>query len=319
MIAGQGEIAGLSKTMDIRRLRAFVKIVDIGSITRASSVLHIAQPALSQQIAALETHFGKPLLLRSKRGVVPTEAGKVFYKHCQLILKQLDQAEQEITSSSTDISGFVSVGLAPLSLGPLLAAQLMKTMRAERPGIVLHINENVGGVISELIMTGKMDVALIYDPGGIPGVSFDPVRTEELFFVTTHADKDGGTDIGFENAVSDALILPSPIHTVRQVIDTTLARTGHTANVIAQTESISVLTNAVGEGLGSTILPHSAAKALQRRLPEARRFRIRRPNMKVHMAICVSDQLPLSEPAAIVLHYLTELARSASEGNEDVR
>ena len=58
--------------MDIKRLNAFVKIVDIGSITRASAILHIAQPALSQQIAALETHFGKPLLLRSKRGVVPT-------------------------------------------------------------------------------------------------------------------------------------------------------------------------------------------------------------------------------------------------------
>jgi LysR family nitrogen assimilation transcriptional regulator len=303
--------------MDLRRLHAFVKIVDIGSITRASSVLHIAQPALSQQIAALETHFGRPLLLRSKRGVAPTEAGKVFYKHCQLILKQLDQAEQDITSSSTDVSGFVSVGLAPLSLGSLLAVQLMKAIRREHPGIVLHINENVGGVISELIMTGKMDVALIYDPGGIPGVSFDPVQTEELYFVTTHADTENGKHINFETAVSDALILPSPIHTVRQVIDTTLARTGLTAKVIAQTESISVLANAVGERLGSTILPLSAAKALQRRLPEAGRFRIRKPNMKVHMAICVSDQLPLSEPAAIVLHHLTELARSTSEGDED--
>ncbi len=232
-------------------------------------------------------------------------------------MKQLDQAEQEITSSSTDVSGFVSVGLAPLSLGSLLATHLMKTMRREHPGIVLHINENVGAVISELIMTGKMDVALIYDPGGIPGVSFDPVQTEELYFVTIDADKDGGADISFEKAVSDDLILPSPIHTVRQVIDTTLARTGHAAKVIAQTESISVLANAIGEGLGSTILPLSAAKALQRRLPEARRFRIRKPNMKVHMAICVSDQLPLSEPAAIVLHHLTELALSPSQGHED--
>lgn len=302
--------------MDLRRLHAFVKIVDIGSITRASSVLHIAQPALSQQIAVLETHFGRPLLLRSKRGVVPTEAGKVFYKHCQLILKQMDQAELDIISSSTEVSGFVSVGLAPLSLGSLLATQLMKTMRRKHPGIVLHINENVGGVISELVMTGKMDLALIYDPGGIPGVSFDPVQTEELYFVTTEARSDGDGDINFADAVSDALILPSPIHTVRQVIDTTLARARLTAKVIAQTESISLLANAIGEGLGSTILPLSAARALQRRLPEARRFRIQQPNMKVHMAICVSDQLPLSEPAAIVLQHLSDLAQSTSEGLE---
>lgn len=300
--------------MDLRRLHAFVKIVDIGSITRAASVLHIAQPALSQQIAALETHFGRPLLLRSKRGVVPTEAGKVFYKHCQLILKQMDQAERDIASSSGEVSGFVSVGLAPLSLGSLLATQLMKTMRREHPGIVLHINENVGGVISELIMTGKMDLALIYDPGGIPGVSFDPVQTEELYFVTTRPGADGETDIAFAEAVADSLILPSPIHTVRQVIDTTLARTGLATQVVAQTESISLLANAMTEGLGSTILPLSAARAVQRRVPEARRFRIRQPNMKVHMAICVSDQLPLSEPAAVVLHHLAELAQQTAQG-----
>lgn len=304
--------------MDLRRLHAFIKIVDIGSITRASSVLHIAQPALSQQIAALETHFGKPLLLRSKRGVVPTEAGKVFYKHCQLILKQMDQAELDITSSSTDVSGFVSVGLAPLSLGSLLATQLMKTVRQRHPGIVLHINENVGGVISELIMTGKMDLALIYDPGGIPGVSFDPVRTEELYFVTTASDRTHDGEITFAEAVAGDLILPSPIHTIRQVIDTTLARANLSAHVVAQTESISLLANAMGEGLGSTILPFSAALAVQRRLPEAVRCRIRQPNMKVHMAICVSDQLPLSEPAAVVLNHLGELARETAHGIGEV-
>lgn len=298
--------------MDLRRLHAFVKIVDIGSITRASAVLHIAQPALSQQIAALETHFGRPLLLRSKRGVVPTEAGKVFYKHCQLILRQMDQAELDIKSSSTDVSGFVSVGLAPLSLGSLLATQLMKAVRRRHPGIVLHINENVGGVISELIMTGKMDLALIYDPGGIPGVSFDPVQTEELYFVTTVPDAAGDGEVTFAEAVSVDLILPSPIHTIRQVIDTTLARAGLSARVVAQTESISLLANAMSEGLGSTILPFSAALAVQRRLPEAVRFRIRQPNMKVHMAICVSDQLPLSEPAAVVLNHLSELARETA-------
>lgn len=302
--------------MDLKRLHAFVKIVDIGSITRASSVLHIAQPALSQQIAMLEAHFGKPLLLRSKRGVVPTESGKVFYTHCQRILKQMEQAELDIMSSSAEVSGFVSVGLAPLGLGSLLATQLMKILRTKHPGIVLHINENVGGVISELVMTGKLDVALIYDPGGIPGVSFDPMQTEELYFVTTKADWEGDEEIKLADAVSDELILPSPIHTVRQVIDTTLARARRTAKVIAQTESISLLANAVGEGLGSTILPLSAARALQRRLPEARRLRIRQPSMKVHMAICVSDQLPLSEPAAIVLQHLSELAQSKPVGLE---
>lgn len=295
--------------MDIRRLRAFARIVDIGSITRASSILHIAQPALSQQIASLEAHFGKPLLVRSKRGVVPTEAGRVLYRHCQIILKQMDQAELEVTTSDESISGFVSVGLAPLSLGSLVATQLMKKIQEEHPGIILSINENVGGVISEMIMAGKMDIALIYDPGGIPGVSFEPVQTEELYFVTMKPPADDDPEVSLADVVETPLILPSPIHTIRQVIDTALARARLKATVISQTESISILAGAMAEGLGATILPRSAAMALQKRVPAAKRFRIRKPNMKVNMAICVSAQLPLSEPASVVRASLADLAQ----------
>lgn len=292
-----------------------MKIVDIGSITRASAILHIAQPALSQQIAALETHFGKPLLLRSKRGVVPTEAGKVLYRHCQMIIRQMDQAEQDIVASSEDIVGSVRVGLAPLGLGSLVATQLMRTIRDTHPGILLYINEAVGGgVISEQIMTGKMDVALIFDPGKIPSLSFEPISTEELYFVATHLESPEDGEISFAEAVSQPLILPSTVHTIRQVIDTTLSRAGATAKVVAETESISILSNALIEGIGSTILPESAARAVMRRAPDARSYRIRRPNMKINMAICVSAQLPLSEPAAVVRDHLMRLAAEMMRG-----
>lgn len=299
--------------MDIRRLNAFVKIVDIGSITRASAILHIAQPALSQQIAALETHFGKPLLLRSKRGVVPTEAGKYLYRHCQTILRQMEQAERDITTSSEDITGTVSVGLAPLGLGSLIASQLIQVIREKHPGILLYINETVGGgAISEQIMTGKMDVALIFDPGKIPSLSFEPVCNEELIFLGAPMDSAEDGEITFAEAVSQPLILPSPIHTVRQVIDTTLARAGLSAQVIAQTEAISILSNALADGMGSTILPQSASRALLRRFPDAHSYRIRRPNMKISMSICVSAQLPLSEAACVVRDELMRLTTEAS-------
>lgn len=294
--------------MDIKRFYTFAKIVDIGSITRASRILNIAQPALSQQIASLEAHFCKPLLVRSKRGVVPTDAGKVLYRHCQTILKQFDQAELEITGSGNGISGHVSVGLAPLSLGSLIATKLIMAVQDAHPGIVLHVNENVGGVISEMIMAGKMDIALICDPGGIPGVEFQPVQTEELYFVTITQSTEADGEITLAEAISGPLILPSRIHTVRQVIDMALSRSQLKANVIAQTESFSVLAGAVGEGLGATILPRSAARAIQERLPRAACFRVRKPIIKINMAICISGQLPLSEPASAVHDCLAALA-----------
>ncbi|MFK7891286.1 MAG: LysR substrate-binding domain-containing protein [Granulosicoccus sp.] len=299
--------------MDTRRLHAFVKIVDIGSITKASAVLHIAQPALSQQIAYLESHFGKPLLIRSKRGVVPTEAGKVLYRHCRLILKQMDQAQLEISSSERGISGFVAVGLAPLSVGSLVATRLIMLLKEEHPGIILHINENVGGIISEMVLAGKMDIALIYDPGSIPGLSFEPVQTEELYFVTTQALHGDSDEVLLADVVANALILPGRIHTLRQVIDMSLSRADLEASVVMHTESMSMLAGAMAEGLGSTLLPRPAAKALCKRLPEAKSYRIVKPGMQVNMAICVSKQLPLSEPAMVVRTRLTELIQQIAD------
>lgn len=295
--------------MDTRRLAAFVKIVDIGSITRASAILHIAQPALSQQIASLETHFGKPLLLRSKRGVVPTEAGRILYKHCQTLLRQMDQAEHDIFASSEQITGNVTIGMAPLGLGSLVAAKLMRTVRETHPGIALYINEPVGGgPISEQIMTGRMDAALIFDPGPLPSLVFETICTEELHLVGLDLPEPEDGDISFAEAASYPLVLPSPIHTVRQVIDTTMARVGIMPRVVGQTESISILSNALAEGMGCTILPGSAAHAVRRRIPTVRSFRIRRPNMRIAMAICTSAQLPMSEAAHVVRDHLARLA-----------
>ena len=99
--------------MNLRRLKYFVKIVDIGSLTQAADVLHIAQPALSQQLATLEGEVRQQLLLRTKRGVTPTEAGKVLYRHAQLILRQCEQARVDMNAAGRGVSGAVSVGLAP--------------------------------------------------------------------------------------------------------------------------------------------------------------------------------------------------------------
>lgn len=99
--------------MNFRRLKYFVKIVDIGSLTQAAEVLHIAQPALSQQVATLEGEFNQQLLIRTKRGVTPTDAGKILYTHARAILRQCEQAQLAVHNVGQALSGQVSIGFAP--------------------------------------------------------------------------------------------------------------------------------------------------------------------------------------------------------------
>ena len=87
--------------MDMRQLRYFVQIVESGSLAKASRQLFIAQPALSQQMARLEDEVGKPLLLRSSRGVVPTDNGEALYHHAKFMLRQMDQAVSVARQDST--------------------------------------------------------------------------------------------------------------------------------------------------------------------------------------------------------------------------
>lgn len=304
--------------MDTRRLHAFVKIVDIGSLTRAAAILHIAQPALSQQIVALETHFGKQLLVRSKRGVVPTDAGRMLYRHAQVMLRQLEQAQTDIEASGTMVAGRVSVGLAPLSTAAALALPLLQTVRQRFPGIILQINENVGGIISEMIMTGKMDVAFIYDPGAIRGVDFEPILTEELFLVAPAAmlDPSDADEIAVQEVAKLDLVLATRIHTVRQLVDTTFRRVGVDAKVIAEIESVPTIARAIWSGLGATILPWSSANAVMSGHDDVVVRRITKPSMQVKVSICTSDQLPLSEPAKAVSDILTELAHQFADDHQ---
>jgi len=115
-------------SVDFKKLRNFVKIIDAGSMSRAASILRTAQPALSQQLSALEAHFRQKLLIRSNHGVAPTEAGRTLYRHAQILLKQLDQAEADVVRSASTIGGHVSIGLATYGATGAISLPLLKKM-----------------------------------------------------------------------------------------------------------------------------------------------------------------------------------------------
>lgn len=301
--------------MDTRRLYSFVKIVDAGSITRAADILHIAQPALSQQVSMLEALFNQQLLIRSKRGVAPTEAGRTLYRHAQLILRQIDQAHAAVNVSGRAPAGSVSVGLAPYSTGAALALPLLRAVRDRYPDIVLHINENFGGVISEAIMTGRMDMAFIYDAGPIRGVQFEPMRTEDLFLIAAsgNAVPDSTADeVSVADLADIGLLLPSRIHTIRQLVDATFQRASLEPKVVGEIESVLTLVSAVGAGLGATVLPWSAARAILDGQDLVVR-RIVKPTIEVKLSLCTSDHQPLSEPALAVHDLFHELITSFAQ------
>lgn len=294
--------------MNFRRLQCFVKIVDVGSMTQAADLLHVAQPALSQQMLALEAEVRQQLLVRTKRGVTPTEAGTALYRHAQLILRQVEQARADMNAAGQGLSGAVSVGLAPGTAAADLAVPLLRTVRERHPGIVLYLNETYGTTLSELIMTGRMDLAVLY--GGttaVHGLSFHLLLLEPLFLVGPRVMAAPGETVALADVVQMELVLPRPYNIVRKMVNDACAGSGLVPHVVAEIESDGTLTAVIAEGLGATILPESMARRVVA-ATGAWRARLVEPSIEAPLALCQSDHLPLSEPAQAVKDVLVDLA-----------
>lgn len=293
--------------MNLRRLKYFVKIVDIGSLTQAAEVLHIAQPALSQQIATLEGEFHQQLLVRTKRGVTPTEAGRVLYRHAQVILKQFEQAQADVQQSGRALSGQVSVGLAPGTAAAALALPLLKAVRGRHPDIVLYLNESLGATLIDQVMNGRMDMAVLY--GGrsiVQGLRFEPLLSEQLMLVAPGARLQGREHVVLADLRDVDLLLPRSHNYLRKYVDEAFASQQITPRVVAEIESAATLSAALASGVGATVLPASAARAVAEAI-HAHVCRIESPAIEVPLALCTSDHLPLSEPAQAVRAIVLEL------------
>src|SRR3546814_13966161 len=98
--------------MNLKQLQYFARVFEMQNMTRAAESLHVAQPALSQQIALLEDDLGVRLLIRGARGVPPTHEGTLHYRHAQTLLRQVDTTRSPLARNDSLIPGGVLIGLA---------------------------------------------------------------------------------------------------------------------------------------------------------------------------------------------------------------
>lgn len=297
--------------MDTRKLAYFVQIVDSGSITKAAAALHVAQPALSQQVSSLESDLKQRLLIRSKKGVEPTAAGHTLYRHAQMILRQVEQARQDVETSGATPSGRVSIAIAPYSMASSLAPQIISEVNRRYPDIVVHLTEIYGGVLSEAIKNGRLDMALIYEPGPIRGVQFTTMIVEDLYLVISpEAGIPAATEeISLRDVAELGLFLPERIHTLRQIVERGFDEDKLRLRLMGEVESVPSLARLLRANLGAAILPRSAADALFHE-EDFQVLRITGPALQSKIALCTADHEPLSEAASAVLIILKEMLQN---------
>jgi DNA-binding transcriptional LysR family regulator len=133
--------AGKGGGLQLRHLRYFVGIVDAGSFSRAAAAIHVAQPALSQQIAELEEELGVALLQRHARGIGPTAAGEVLYREAVVILRQIEQLPGMVRSTGGEPDGVVALGMSS-TLAATLGGPFIQACRERLPKVMVKFQED---------------------------------------------------------------------------------------------------------------------------------------------------------------------------------
>ena len=300
--------------MELRQLRYFVAIVDHGSLSRAALVLHVAQPALTQQLRQLEEELGTKLLHRSAQGVHSTDAGKVFYEHALAILKQVADAKSAVTQSAERPAGAVTLGL-PHSISGALALPLLTAVRERYPEITLQLTEELTGNLGEQLKSGRVNLAVLFDDGQLASFATTPLAEEELRFICRSESAPAQDSMTLAQALATTLILPGLQHGVRPRIESTARNAGlHTVNVI-EINSIAILKSAILADMGATILPVAPVLAEVER-GAMRALPIRDPAISRTVVLCASKNIPLTNAASAVSRLVAQVAASLCESGK---
>lgn len=247
--------------MELRQLRYFVRIVELGSMGRAALELGVVTSALSQQISRLESELSTRLLQRSSSGVVPTDAGLAFWRQAQLAIRHADDAVR--AARLARLSGHVSVGMAP-STAAVMGLPFMAAMRARYPDVRVRMIESLSGNLASMIGSRQLDLAILFNAERARNWSVLPLLEERLFLMGARdlsglpaADK-----IGLEQLGNLPLILPSASHGLRTMLDTACSHLRCELNIASEIDGLAMLMDAVRAGYGATIQPGAAIARL---------------------------------------------------------
>ncbi|MHC2279936.1 LysR family nitrogen assimilation transcriptional regulator [Bradyrhizobium diazoefficiens] len=242
--------------LDLRKLRYFSHVVEARSMSKAAESLHVAQPALSKSIQALEDELGTPLLRRSAKGVATTEAGARLYEHCQIVFKQLDRARLDVRKSVERPSGVVTVGL-PYSLMAVLALPMLQLTSARYPEVRLELKQEHSHVLSNNLRGGKLDFAVMASPRSTSSLVCQPLVEEELLFVEPVLSGENARDthISFMEASRREFVLPSVGNGLRAAAEGHFRARSLPLNVRYEVDAVALITRCVEAGLGVSLLP----------------------------------------------------------------
>lgn len=239
--------------MDFRQLQYFVRVAELGSLSKAAAFLQITQPALSRQIHNLEQQYREALFFRNGRGVTMTEAGDRLLSHARGILRMVERAEEDMENVRTGRAGRVAIGM-PATLSATVATPLVRRLRSELPDAYINLIHGRSSQLQEMLLSGTIDMALLLDAPMTPLLEVHEISSKTLVLVGAAELMENAADpIPLADLSKYPLVIPSRPNKVRVVLDTEMAKLGLPMQVVLESDSLETSHNMAREGVGCTV------------------------------------------------------------------
>jgi LysR family nitrogen assimilation transcriptional regulator len=307
--------------MDLKQLEYFVRVAEMGSFTRASIALDVAQPALSRQIRLLEVELRQNLLTRNGRGAVPTEAGKLLLEHGRGILHQVELTREELGAARGALAGRVSIGLPP-SLSKVITVPLVKTFREQMPKAQLTLTEGFSVQMHEGLRVGNLDMAVLYNPEQSADLEMSTLDEDELSLISPNPlvglaskGKRSGratTAITLAEVAELPLILPSRPNAFRILLEGEMMTIGRRPNVMMEVDGLNAILNLVKEGMGHAVLPSYTLSNFDNPDPFSVQS-IHSPRIMSQLMLVWSARRPITQTQKKAMEVVTQVVLKAIE------
>lgn len=206
--------------IDIELYKVFYTVAKAGNITKAADSLYISQPAVTMNIKKLEDLLGTTLFIRTKRGVILTEEGKVLYEYVADAMENIKLAENRLTSLKNLDSGIIRIGIGT-TLTKYFLVPFLQIFHEKYPNVQINIDTSMTQEILKKLENGKLDLAIIASENK-NYTTFNIEYSKDIqynFFGNEKFKELSKTDISLEELNNYPLLLQYPYSNSRKMLD----------------------------------------------------------------------------------------------------
>lgn len=290
--------------MNLTHIERFIEIADSASLSKAAMRLGLNQPTLSRGMRELEAKLGCPLLYRNGRGVVLTNEGRQFYDHVREAVEQIKNASRTIANPERQLVERAVIAMPP-TVGRILTKPLALALRAAFPQAQLRFIEAFSGHLLEWLSSGRLDVAILYDSGITQRLHAEPLHEERLSLIASPASLGTQTEIRFADVCNHPLILPSPPHGLRRLLEVIAREQNVKLDAVTEVDALPSILELVEAGLGWTVLPRAVVR---REIEEGRLVAIPiiEPDVRRTLVLATASNRPSERGRKEVIRVIKE-------------